>query len=140
MTAMRRTAAFLVALVLAFLGSLGVRAQQQPADQTELTFRAGINFVTVDAYVSDSKGQPATDLKQSDFEVFEDNKPQKIDQFRFIKVDGNPKPGEPPPQEIRNRDDEEREAARADRGRRGDPQPGGDDRAARAVGTPRFDP
>ena len=41
--------------------------RQQPADQTQLTFRAGINFVTVDAYVSDSKGQPATDLKQSDF-------------------------------------------------------------------------
>ncbi|HEY3093504.1 MAG TPA: VWA domain-containing protein [Vicinamibacterales bacterium] len=126
---MRRSAAFLVALVLAFMGSLAVRAQQagsqqagsqpaagqqQPADQTELTFRAGINFVTVDAYVSDSKGQPATDLKQSDFDVFEDNKPQKIEQFRFIKVDGNPKPGEPPPQEIRNRDDEEREAARDD--------------------------
>jgi len=129
MTSMRRSAAFLVALVLAFMGGLAARAQQagsqqagsqpaagqqQPADQTELTFRAGINFVTVDAYVSDSKGQPATDLKQSDFDVFEDNKPQKIEQFRFIKVDGNPKPGEPPPQEIRNRDDEEREAARDD--------------------------
>src|SRR6266481_3524433 len=65
---------------------------QQPADQTALTFRAGINFVTVDAYVSDSKGAPVTDLKQSDFDVLEDNKPQKIEAFRFIKVDGNPKP------------------------------------------------
>ncbi len=125
---MRRTAAFFVALVVAGTGNLALRAQQggaqpaaagaagqpQPATQTELTFRAGINFVTVDAYVSDSKGQPAADLKQSDFEIFEDNKPQKIEQFRFIKVDGNPKPGEPPPQEIRNRDDEEREAARDD--------------------------
>jgi len=120
---MRYSAAFLVAVALAFTGSLAPRAQQaptqqasgqQPADQTQLTFRAGINFVTVDAYVSDSKGQPATDLKQSDFEVLEDNKPQKIEAFRFIKVDGNPKPGEPPPQEIRNRDDEEREAARDD--------------------------
>src|SRR5436190_2867634 len=120
MTRMRYSAAFLVAVALAFTGSLALRAQQaptqqaQPADQTQLTFRAGINFVTVDAYVSDSKGQPATDLKQSDFEVLEDNKPQKIEAFRFIKVDGNPKPGEPPPQEIRNRDDEEREAARDD--------------------------
>src|SRR6187549_2118637 len=85
---------------------------QQAADQTNLTFRSGINFVTVDAYVSDSKGQPVTDLKQSDFEIFEDNKPQKIEQFRFLKVDGNPKPGDQPPQEIRNRDDEEREARR----------------------------
>jgi len=80
-----------------------------------LPVRSGrVDLVTVDAYVSDSKGQPATDLKQSDFEILEDNKPQKIEQFRFIKVDGNPKPGEPPPQEIRNRDDEEREAARDD--------------------------
>jgi VWFA-related protein len=92
----------------------GQASGQQAADQTDLTFRSGINFVTVDAYVSDSKGQPITDLKQSDFEIFEDNKPQKIEQFRFIKVDGNPKPGAPPPQEIRNRDDEEREAARDD--------------------------
>ena len=123
MTRMRYSAAFLVAVVLAFTGGLTVGAQQAanqqgsaqpPADQTQLTFRAGINFVTVDAYVSDSKGLPATDLKQSDFEVLEDNKPQKIEAFRFIKVDGNPKPGEPPPQEIRNRDDEEREAARDD--------------------------
>lgn len=124
MTPMRRSAAFLVALVLAFTCGLAVRAQQagnqpaaadqQPADQTQLTFRAGINFVTVDAFVSDSKGQPAIDLQQSDFEVLEDNKPQKIEQFRFIKVDGNPRPGEPPAQEIRNRDDEEREARRDD--------------------------
>src|SRR4026207_1408899 len=92
----------------------GQASGQQAADQTDLTFRSGINFVTVDAYVSDSKGQPITDLKQSDFEILEDNKPQKIEQFRFIKVDGNPKPGAPPPQEIRNRDDEEREAARDD--------------------------
>ena len=124
MTGMRRSAAFFVAVVLAFAWGIIGRAQQsgnqtaaadqQPADQTQLTFRTGINFVTVDAYVSDSKGQPATDLKQSDFDVFEDNKPQKIEQFRFIKVDGNPKPGEPPPQEIRDRDDEEREARRDD--------------------------
>jgi VWFA-related protein len=119
-------AAFFVALILALSSSLAVRAQQaagqtqppagqpQPADQTQLTFRSGINFVTVDAYVADSKGQPVTDLKQSDFEIIEDNKPQKIEQFRFIKVDGNPKPGEPPPQQIKNRDDEEREAARDD--------------------------
>lgn len=124
MTSMRRFAAFFVALVMAFAGGLVLRAQQaggqqpaaaqQPPAQPELTFRAGINFVTVDAYVSDSKGQPITDLKETDFEILEDNKPQKIEQFRFIKVDGNPKPGEPPPQSIRNRDDEVREAARDD--------------------------
>ena len=85
-----------------------------PAGQGDTTFRSGINFVTVDTYVSDNKGQPVTDLKQSDFQLTEDNKPQTIEQFRLIRVDGNPKPGDPPLQEIRNRDDEEREAARDD--------------------------
>ena len=78
------------------------------------TFRSGINFVTVDAYVVDGKGQSVTDLAQADFQVTEDNRPQAIEQFRLIRVDGNPKPGDPPPRQIRNRDDEEREAARDD--------------------------
>ena len=128
MSRTRILAALVFTLILAIAGMVAVHTQQaaapqtaagqasgqQPADQTQLTFRAGINFVTVDAYVSDSKGQPITDLKQSDFDVFEDNKPQKIEQFRFIRVDGTPKPGDPPAPEIRNRDDEEREAARDD--------------------------
>ena len=128
MSRTRIFAAFVLTLILAAAAMVALHGQQtgsqqtataqangqQPADQSQLTFRAGINFVTVDAYVSDSKGQPVTDLKQSDFEVFEDNKPQKVEQFRFIRVDGTPKPGDPPPREIRNRDDEEREAARDD--------------------------
>jgi VWFA-related protein len=128
MSRTRIFAAFVLTFILAAAAMVALHGQQagsqqtataqangqQPADQSQLTFRSGINFVTVDAYVADSKGQPITDLKQSDFEVFEDNKPQKIEQFRFIKVDGTPKPGDPPPQEIRNRDDEEREAARDD--------------------------
>jgi len=95
-------------------GSQQGAAGAQQADPNAPTFRAGINFVAVDAYVSDNKGQPVTDLKQTDFEVTEDNKPQAIEQFRLIHVDGNPKPGEPPPREIRNREDEEQEAARDD--------------------------
>src|SRR5678815_3676308 len=128
MSRTRIFAAFVLTFVLAAAAMVALHGQQagsqqtataqangqQPADQSQLTFRSGINFVTVDAYVSDSKGQPVTDLKQTDFEITEDNKPQKIEQFRFIKVDGNPRPGEPPPQQIKNRDDEEREAARDD--------------------------
>jgi len=78
------------------------------------TFRGGINYVRVDATVTDKKGQPVFDLKQSDFEVIEDGKPQTVDSFRLIRVDGNPKPGDPPPRAIRSRDDEETEAARDD--------------------------
>ena len=78
------------------------------------TFRGGIDFVRVDVIVTDGKAAPVTDLKQTDFEVLEDDQPQSIEQFRLIKVDGNPKPGDPPPRELRNRDDEESEAARDD--------------------------
>jgi VWFA-related protein len=92
-------------------------AAQQPdanAPQTPATFRGGISYVRVDAIVTDRKGQPVFDLKQSDFEILEDGKPQTVDSFRLIRVDGNPKPGDPPPRPIRSRDDEETEAARDD--------------------------
>jgi hypothetical protein len=44
----------------------------QPPQQAPPTFRNGINFVRVDATITDKKGQPVTDLKQADFEVTED--------------------------------------------------------------------
>ena len=90
-------------------GTAPVNPSQQPP-----TFRGGINYVRVDATVTDRKGQPVYDLKQSDFEVIEDGKPQTVDSFRLIRVDGNPKPGDGPPRAIRSRDDEEAEAARDD--------------------------
>lgn len=91
------------------------QAEGQPAgDAQDPTFRGGINFVRVDVIVTDGRAQPITDLTESDFEVLEDGKPQKIEQFRLIKVDGNPAPGDPAPRQIRTSDDEELEAARED--------------------------
>lgn len=84
------------------------QAAQQP------TFRTGINFVRVDVIVSDRKGTALGDLKAADFEVLEDGKPQAIEQFKFIKVDGNPMPGDAPARQIRSQYDEESEAARDD--------------------------
>jgi VWFA-related protein len=76
------------------------------------TFRAGINFVRVDAIVTDKQGNPIADLKPTDFEVLEDGKPQSIEQFRFIRVDGAaPRETLAP---IRTRADEERAAANDD--------------------------
>jgi len=101
----------------------GAQPAQPPPDNPPLpviqlpeqpTFRGGISFVRVDVIVTDGKGAPVTDLKQEDFEGIEDDQPQPVEQFRLIKVDGNPKPGEPPPRQLRNRDDEEAEAARDD--------------------------
>ena len=65
------------------------RAASPPADPQQPTFRTGINFVRVDVIVTDRQGNPVVDLKQTDFEVLEDGKPQTIESFRFVKVDGS---------------------------------------------------
>ena len=87
---------------------------QGDAQQPPPVFRAGVNFVRVDVIVNDNKGEPVTNLTQADFEVLEDGKPQSIEQFRLIRVDGNPRPGDPPPRELRNRIDEEIEISKDD--------------------------
>jgi VWFA-related protein len=102
----------------------GGGAQQAPPDapgrvqapaaegQPQPTFRAGINFVRVDAIVTDSKGNPVTDLKAEDFTVTEDGAPQTVESFKLIKVDEVTETT--PPREIRSSFDEESEAQRED--------------------------
>ena len=94
------------------------RAQQQPpadAPAAQPAFRAGINFVSVDVIISDKSGANVADLKQGDFEVTEDGKPQTVESFKFIKLDGGVIPGpDGPPRAIRTDEDEEAEAARDD--------------------------
>ena len=85
----------------------------QPAGQ-EPTFRAGINYVAVDVIVTDRKDTPVVDLRKEEFEVFEDGRPQPIEQFRLIKIDNVPRQGDPAPRRIRSRDDEQLEAGRED--------------------------
>lgn len=87
----------------------GQAQQPQPP-----VFRTGINFVRVDAIVTDSKGNPVTDLTQDDFEVLEDGQPQKVETFRLVDIPAVPPPDAEPPHEIRNEYDQEREAARPD--------------------------
>jgi VWFA-related protein len=61
--------------------------QPPPVDPNQPAFRAGINAVRVDVIVTDRQGNPVADLKQTDFEVFEDNKPQTVETFRLVKID-----------------------------------------------------
>jgi VWFA-related protein len=120
------------AALLLVLGAAGhaTQAQQPPAQQQQPPpppqttpdppqpppiFRAGINFVRVDVIISDNKGNPVADLQQSDFEVSEDGKPQKIETFKLVKLDGGTAESiKTAPREIRNDYDEEMEAARDD--------------------------
>lgn len=97
----------LVAAALAALGGRSVAGQSQPpaaapqaqppaaaqpaaepaAEADQPTFRAGVNFVRVDAIVTDRQGNPVTDLTADDFEIIEDDARQSIETFRFIKID-----------------------------------------------------
>src|SRR5687768_15968585 len=117
---MRRLTAFVLAACAAALGvSLSAAPNevegQQPPQQQQPVIRSGINFIRVDVLVTDRKtGKPVTDLKESDFEVVEDNRPQTVETFRLIDMDV-PTDGEmADAAPIRSLDQQEREMLRDD--------------------------
>ena len=82
----------------------------RPQSPEQPVFRTGINFVRVDAIVTDRQGNPVDDLKLEDFEVSEDGKPQKPETVRLVRVDTTPAPSYTQ-RTIRTRTDEETAAA-----------------------------
>ncbi|MGH9407252.1 MAG: VWA domain-containing protein [Terriglobia bacterium] len=71
----------------------GQRAAQPAAGQIgyqnlsqRYTLKITSNVVLVDVRVTDRKGNPVTDLKQSNFKVSEDGVPQKIDSFDLENI------------------------------------------------------
>jgi VWFA-related protein len=95
-----------VAVLLALLGAATLAAQQSapqtaasgaaqptpqaapqlPGEPPPPTFRVEVNYVEVDAVVTDAQGNPVTDLSIDDFEVREDGRPQKISAFSTINL------------------------------------------------------
>lgn len=93
------------------------QSQQTPPDQPppQPTFKTGINFVRVDVIITDKNGGTVADLQPGDFDVTEDGKPQKIETFKLVKLDGGTTEAlKEPPKPIRSDFDEESEAARDD--------------------------
>ena len=60
-------------------------SQPTPPQPQNPRFRAETNLVRVDVYAT-KDGVPVQDLTAADFEVYEDNAPQKIDTFEHIVV------------------------------------------------------
>jgi VWFA-related protein len=58
--------------------------EQEPEKQDIEKIVTGTNEVLLDAVVRDKKGHFVKDLHQSDFEVFEDGVPQRIQSFRIV--------------------------------------------------------
>jgi len=79
-----------LSVLLVSLAVVAVYAQQQPpppsTGQAPPTFRVEVNYVEVDARVTDASGNPVSDLAAADFEVLEDGKPQKISTFSLVNI------------------------------------------------------
>src|SRR5207237_8511865 len=81
-------AAFLIA------APLGAQGQAQTQGQTQQpTFRTGVDVITVDVGVIDSRGQPVTDLHAPEFTVKIDGQPRRVVTAHLVKYDYTPDSG-----------------------------------------------
>ena len=51
-----------------------------------MTFRVEVNYVEVDALVTDAEGRPITNLTKDDFELFEDGERQDVATFALVNI------------------------------------------------------
>src|SRR5215207_10876659 len=77
-TAMRRFLPALVFLLMPATAAMG----QGTAENTQATFRSGVDLVTVTATVRDGKGRLVKDLTKKDFEVIDRGEKRAINEFR----------------------------------------------------------
>ncbi len=75
--------AFAAAIAVLVAAAGGPSAQERPAQPV---FRLGVNFVEVDAVVTDGNGQFVRDLTTEDFEIYENGKPQRVSVFSLVDI------------------------------------------------------
>lgn len=73
-------------VLLAFLGFDGVFAQTKPKDEKEEVIRVETELVDVPITVTDKTGKPLLNLKRSNFVVYEDGKPQAVEEFSAVNA------------------------------------------------------
>src|SRR5262245_44246327 len=66
------------------------KPEQQPPSKPEpqppITFKVEVNYVEIDAVVTDSSGNFVRNLTRNDFEVIEQSKPQTISVFSLVDI------------------------------------------------------
>ena len=82
---MQQRTLFLLIAVAAVLQAPTLRGQD-PRSTPEVTFQVEVNYVDVDVVVTDEQGNFVTGLTRDDFEVFENGRLQKIDQFSQVGI------------------------------------------------------
>lgn len=83
--AMHPARKLLLALPFCAIGAV-LAAQQAPPGQPGVTFRVEVNFVELDAVVTDGQGNFVRGLTKDDFELFEEGKPQSIAAFTLVDL------------------------------------------------------
>jgi len=90
----------LIMFFIVLSGAVGAFAQTPlpsatpPVEDDGNVLKISTSLIQMDVVVTDKKGNPVTDLKPEDFEVFENGKKQDITNFSFIAVDSKPAPKE----------------------------------------------
>jgi VWFA-related protein len=74
--------------LLAFLAGTAGAQEAEPTEEPPVTFPAEVEQVIVDVVVTDKEGQPITDLKQADIEIYEDGVRQGPVSFDMFEVAG----------------------------------------------------
>jgi VWFA-related protein len=72
------------AILCAAIAPMFVSAQQQPAPSA--TFQIQVDFVDIDAVVTDERGNFVGDLTKDDFELLDDGTPQEISAFSLVDI------------------------------------------------------
>jgi VWFA-related protein len=81
-----------VSVPRAAVGSQGSNDKELATQEVPSPFKVQVqrNMVLVRAIVRDAKGLPVSGLKKEDFRLFDNGKPQEIDQFAVESSNGNP--------------------------------------------------
>lgn len=84
---MRRIAlASILASLMAAVGAAQQASAPAAQEPPPVTFRLEVNYVEVDAIVTDAQGKVVSNLTADDFEILEDGKPQKISTFSLVNL------------------------------------------------------
>jgi len=83
---MRVPCRFAAVLFLAIGAGLSASVASQTTSPPIPTFRAEVEYVEVDALVTDEQGRFVPNLRKEDFRIFEDGKPQTIANFALVEI------------------------------------------------------
>src|SRR5258708_29393740 len=86
-----RTTTLFFAVILSVAGSYSQNTPPSPDPQTVL--KSNTRLVMVDVVATDRNGAPVTDLRDQDFVVLEDGRPQRVGSFNFQSPGAVPEGG-----------------------------------------------